>query len=126
MHVLYVEDDPALRYAIGREMRKHGYTVYEADSGESAMLLLAAHRVDVLVSDVGLPGESGEVLAAAVREVQPDVRVIFATGLDWVKGVVAPDRGPTVLRKPYTWTALAEALRSPSSAPPSGTRHGEA
>jgi len=110
MNILFVEDHPALRYGITREMRAHGHTVYEAESAELALLLLARHEVDVLVTDVGLPGQSGDVFAAEARALRPGLRLVFATGLDTVKQVGADDYGPTVLRKPYTWEALAAAL----------------
>ena len=110
MNILFVEDHPALRYGITREMRAHGHTAYEAESAESALVLLAEQEIDVLVTDVGLPGESGDVFAAQARTLRPALRLVFATGLDSVKQTDDDDHGPTVLRKPYTWEALAAAL----------------
>ena len=111
MNILYVEDHPALRYGIAREMRAHGHAVLEAESAEAALVLLADNEVDVLVTDVGLPGMSGDVFAAEARAVRPNVRLVFATGLDSFKQP-SSERGvgPTVLRKPYTWVELAAAL----------------
>lgn len=110
MKILYVEDHPALRYSIAKEMRAHGHVVLEAESAEAALGLLAANDIDVLVTDVGLPGMSGDVLAAEARALRPDVRLVFATGLDSVQKTPAHERGPIVLRKPYTWGELAAAL----------------
>ena len=107
MKILYVEDHPALRYSIAKEMRAHGHVVLEAESAEAALGLLAANDIDVLVTDVGLPGMSGDVLAAEARALRPDVRLVFATGLDSVQ---KSPGGPIVLRKPYTWGELAAAL----------------
>ena len=112
MKILFVEDHPALRYGIASEMRAHGHTVFEAESAELALGLLAEHDVEVLVTDVGLPGASGDVFAAEARAIRPALRVIFATGLDNIKPPAAGDGGPTVLRKPYTWDAIAAALAS--------------
>ena len=64
----------------------------------------------MLVTDVGLPGTSGDVFAAEARSLQPALRVVFATGLDYIKEPAAGDCGPTVLRKPYTWEAIEAAL----------------
>lgn len=110
MNILFVEDHPALRYSVTREMRAHGHTVYAADSAEAALVLLAEQDVDVLVTDVGLPGESGDVFAAEARALRPRLRLVFATGLESVKQTGTDDHGPIVLRKPYTWEALAAAL----------------
>ena len=110
MRILFVEDHPALRYGIAREMRAHGHTVYEAESAEQALELLQQHTVEVLVTDVGLPGTSGDVLAAEARLLCPSVRLIFATGLVNVRPPPMGDQGPTVLRKPYSWDAMAAAL----------------
>ena len=112
MKILFVEDHPALRYGIAREMRAHGHTVYEAETAEAALVLLAEHDVDVLVTDVGLPGVSGDVFAAEARAVRPTLRLVFATGLDSVKESKPGEPGPTVLRKPYTWESLAAAIGS--------------
>lgn len=111
MKILYVEDFVALRYGIGREMRAHGHEVFEADNAEAALDILAQHDIEVLVTDIGLPGVSGDVFAAEARAVRPALRLIFATGLDHIKAPSGePDSGPIVLRKPYTWDALAAAL----------------
>ena len=112
MHILFIEDHPALRYAIAKELRLHGHTVQEAESAEAALVILAEHEVDVLITDIGLPGESGDVFAAEARALRPTLRVIFATGLESIKAPNHPDAGPTVLRKPYTWDALEAALAS--------------
>jgi DNA-binding response OmpR family regulator len=113
MKVLFVEDHPALRYGIARELRAHGHEVFEADSAEAALAMLESHDVEVLVTDVGLPGASGVVFAAEARALRPGLRLIFATGLDSIiDPAVELGHGPIVLRKPYTWEALEAALRS--------------
>lgn len=112
MNILFVEDHPALRYGIAKELRAHGHTVHEAESAELALVLLAEHDIDVLITDVGLPGVSGDVFAAEARAVRPALRLVFATGMDIVRDPTTPDSGPTVLRKPYTWDALEAALTS--------------
>ncbi|MES2956587.1 MAG: response regulator [Pseudomonadota bacterium] len=111
MKILFVEDHPALRYSIAKEMRAHGHEVFEADSAEEALVHLGANDIEVLVTDVGLPGMSGDVFAAEARALRPSVRLVFATGLDSVKAPASErDIGPTVLRKPYSWVELAAAL----------------
>ncbi|MEO7339148.1 MAG: response regulator [Caldimonas sp.] len=112
MNILFVEDHPALRYSVAREMRAHGHAVFEAENAEAAHLLLTEHAIDVLVTDVGLPGVSGDVFAAEARAVRPLLRLVLATGLDQVRNSQPSDGGPTVLRKPYSWDDLEKALNS--------------
>jgi DNA-binding response OmpR family regulator len=109
MKILFVEDHPALRYGIAREMRAHGHTVYEAESSELALVLLAKYEFDVLVTDIGLPGVSGDVFAAEARAARPDLRIVLATGLDSIKDSKELTGGPKVIRKPYSWESLAAA-----------------
>ena len=112
MNILYVEDHPALRYSIASEMRAHGHTTYEAEDAETALILLVQHDIDVLVTDIGLPGTSGDVFAAEARALYPGLRLVFATGLDHFRnpGLNEEGRGPVVLRKPYSWDELSAAL----------------
>ncbi|CAM5795019.1 response regulator [Rhizobacter fulvus] len=110
MDILFVEDSPALRYSIAKELRLHGHTVHEAESAEQALVALAEHEVDVLITDIGLPGVSGDVFAAEARSLRPTLRVVFATGLESIKAPHYRDAGPTVLRKPYQWNELQAAI----------------
>ena len=110
MNILFVEDHPALRYGIAREIRAHGHTVHEAGSAELAMVVLAEHEVDVLITDVGLPGDSGVVLAAEARAERPALHVVIVTGQDIGTADRDRDDGPTVLRKPFTWESLNAAF----------------
>ncbi len=112
MQILFIEDHAALRYAIAKELRMHGHTVQEAESAEAALIVLAEHEIDILITDIGLPGASGDVFAAEARALRPTLRVIFATGLGSIKAPHHPDAGPTVLRKPYSWDALEAAIAS--------------
>jgi DNA-binding response OmpR family regulator len=111
MNILFVEDHPALRYSIAKEMRAHGHVVHEAETAEIALVLLAEHAIDILVTDVGLPGTSGDVFAAEARAARPSLRLVFATGLDQVRDSDPSDGGPTVIRKPYSWDELEAALK---------------
>ena len=101
-----------MRYGIASEMRAQGHVTFEAEDAETALVLLAAHDIDVLVTDIGLPGTSGDVFAAEARAVRPALRLVFATGLDHVRnpGVNEEGRGPVVLRKPYSWDELSAAI----------------
>jgi two-component system cell cycle sensor histidine kinase/response regulator CckA len=80
--VLLVEDEDAVRVFAARALRNKGYTVVEASSGEIALTELERlqGKVDVLVSDVVMPNVDGPTLAKRVREMHPDMKIIFISG----------------------------------------------
>ena len=79
--VLLVEDEAPVRSFASRALRLRGYRVIEADCAEAAMERLeAGDEVDVLVSDVVMPGMDGPTFAAKARELRPGLRVIFVSG----------------------------------------------
>jgi DNA-binding response OmpR family regulator len=110
MHILFVEDDEALRYAIARQMRAHGHTVYEACDAAQALSQLLVQSVDVIVTDVEMPGTTGEVFAAEARAIRSTVRLVFATGHLHLRDPGLGAGGPRVVHKPYTWETLAAVL----------------
>lgn len=80
--VLLVEDEAPVRSFASRALKLRGYRVIEAESAEDAMVVLSegAEDVDVLVSDVVMPGMDGPTFASKARELRPDLRVIFISG----------------------------------------------
>jgi two-component system cell cycle sensor histidine kinase/response regulator CckA len=80
--VMLVEDEAPVRSFASRALKMRGYRVVEAESAEEAMVLLnrEADSIDVLVSDVVMPGMDGPTFAAKARELRPDLRVIFISG----------------------------------------------
>ncbi|MFQ5622027.1 MAG: ATP-binding protein [Paracoccaceae bacterium] len=80
--VLLVEDEAPIRSFSARALRMRGYTVLEAGSGEEALALLSDENVhvDVLVSDVIMPGKDGPTWVREARRQRPDVKVIFISG----------------------------------------------
>jgi len=90
-------------------LRDLGMAVIEAASAEAALTTLQARPVDVLVSDVNLPGLSGPELAEAVRMRRPGIGVVFATG-DSEVALVPWDPEAILLPKPYGVEALRSAV----------------
>ena len=88
-----------------------GHNVLEAPSAELALEILSRSTVDVLITDVGLPGISGTELASEARRLVPGLRVIFATGADAPKGK-AEFADAVYLAKPYNAASLSAALGS--------------
>lgn len=105
--VLLVEDDALIRLNTAEMLQEQGLTVIEAGSAEDALGALSSMRIDVLVTDVNLPGLSGPELAVRARAVVPSVGVVFATGDYSVANAVA---GAVVLNKPYDDEALGAAI----------------
>lgn len=109
--LLLVEDEGAVRALTAETLRERGYEVLEAPDGPAALRLLAgARRVDLLVTDVGLPGLNGRQLADAARERRPGLPVLFITGYAGVAldGGLPP--GMAAITKPFTHAALTERV----------------
>jgi len=111
--VLVVEDEDAARQGLREILELLGYRVATARSAEEALPLAAAAEFDILLSDLLLPGESGVVLAAQLRESHPEMRVVMMSGYaedEKLRGEIA---GGSVrfLQKPFDMTTLARELR---------------
>jgi len=116
VRIVVVEDDWLIRSTVVEMLQMRGHDVREAGDGARALQLLAENAADLLVTDVSLPGMSGIELAAAAREVDPGMAVVFATGLLSGDGLVA-DATTVVLNKPYGSEALNAAVRQLFPAP---------
>ncbi|MFV3130849.1 response regulator [Niveispirillum sp. KHB5.9] len=107
--VLIVEDEELVRMVAVQSLEDAGLRVVEAANGPQALEMLdGGLRVDLMVSDVGLPGMNGRQLAEAARERQPDLRVLFMTGYayDVTQGTGILGPGCQVLQKPFETMAL--------------------
>jgi PAS domain S-box-containing protein len=104
--ILFVEDDDLIRSATCELLREMGHTVVEAADAASALIILETNYVDLLITDVQLPGLSGEELAKRARAMREHIGVVFATGEQHVSEVP----GYRVLRKPYDLPSLLAAL----------------
>jgi CheY-like chemotaxis protein len=112
--ILFVEDDDSVRAVGARALRQRGYIVLTARSAESALRVFRDHpaRIDVLLTDVVMPGENGRSLAAQLRRADRNLRVIFTSGYinDQValEGIQAD--GAPLLQKPYALDQLAREV----------------
>ncbi len=118
MTVLLVEDNDHVREFAAELLEELGHRVLAADGGEAALHLLGKEKVDLLFSDVVMPGLSGIELARAARESVPSLPVLLASGYsDEITEGAGADFG--FVRKPYDAEQLGEALREArESAPP--------
>jgi two-component system, cell cycle sensor histidine kinase and response regulator CckA len=118
--VLLVEDEDAVRMFAGRALKNKGYSVIEARSGEQALdVLRAENDIDVLISDVVMPGMDGVTLAKLVRMERPNIKVILISGYseDVARNGIDPDAGIHFLPKPFSLKQLAEAVKTVESEP---------
>ena len=119
--VLVVDDEPVVRMLVGEVLRDLGYGVIEAANGAEALRVLQSkQRVDLLVSDVGLPGGmNGRQLADAARVERPGLKVLFITGYaeNAVLGSGALGPGLEVLTKPFALDVLTSKIRSMMQGP---------
>ena len=112
--VLVVEDDAVVRELVVDVLNELGYRALEASDGPSGLQMLQSdQRIDLLVSDVGLPGLNGRQMADHAREVRPHLKVLFITGYAenaaLTKGFLAP--GMEMVTKPFAVDALAARIR---------------
>ncbi len=113
--ILLVEDEAGVRGLALRVLQRRGYTVLAASDGNDAMRVLDRHRghVDLLLTDVVMPGMDGRDLAEALRPRFPRMKVLYSSGYtdDAVvrHGVLHED--VFFLQKPYSSIALAKKVR---------------
>ena len=113
--VLVVEDEDAVRQFLGNVLRRNGYTVLEAPDARAAVPLGEhyAEPIDLLVTDVVMPGMSGPDLARHLASVRPEMPVLFLSGYtaDAVAQHGVLDSGVDLLSKPFGPVALLQAVR---------------
>ncbi len=113
--VLLVEDEAAVRMFGARALRNKGYKVLEADNGEGALEVInnAGGPIDLIISDVVMPGMDGHTLVRMVRRELPDVKVILMSGYAEDVSAAEIERDPTIhfLAKPFTLKGLAGKVK---------------
>jgi CheY-like chemotaxis protein len=78
--ILFAEDDRQVRDAVIALLREHGFRVLVASDGYEAIRLLVEHNVDLLFTDIAMPGISGFELAQQAKLIRPRLRVLYTTG----------------------------------------------
>jgi PAS domain S-box-containing protein len=110
LSVLVVEDEPLIRMLTADMLDELDHTITEAGSGEEALMLLETREFDVVLSDLGLPGMSGEAFCQEVRRRWPHIALVFATGAAVGPSLYDQSR-TTLLQKPFNLTQLRTALQ---------------
>jgi PAS domain S-box-containing protein len=112
--ILVVEDEPGVRMTVIELLNELGYRVLEAASGPDALSVMeGAPQIDLLVTDVGLPGMNGRQLAEHARQQRPALKVLFMTGYA-EKAAIRSDfigDGMDLITKPFAVDHLAGKIR---------------
>ena len=113
--VLVVEDEPVVRGVILEMLADQGYRTLEAVDGPSGLRILRSdERIDLLVTDVGLPGMNGRQLADQARETRPGLKILFITG--YAESVAIADGflqpGMEMITKPFDLGHLSRRVRA--------------
>jgi CheY-like chemotaxis protein len=113
--VLVIDDEPTIRMLIAELLAEAGYTVIEAPDGPAGMKMLESNaRIDLLITDVGLPGGmNGRQVADLARVGRPNLKVLFITGYaeNAVIGRSRLEDGMFVMTKPFQMDLLAHRIR---------------
>ncbi|MNE22291.1 Blue-light-activated protein [compost metagenome] len=112
--VLIVEDDSAVRLLVCEVLEELGYTYIEArDANAAVPLLNSGKHIDLMISDVGLPGMNGRQLAEIGRQLRPGLKVLFITGYAEHAAVRAGflDPGMQMISKPFAFELLSAKVR---------------
>jgi len=112
--VLVIEDEEVVRALIVDVLRELGYRALEAVDGPSGLAILESkRRIDLLITDIGLPGLNGRQVADAARQLRPNFKVLFMTGYAenaaLASGFLEP--GMTMITKPFAMETLALRIR---------------
>jgi PAS domain S-box-containing protein len=112
--VLVVEDEFVVRELIVEVLKELGYSTLEADEGPAALKILdSKQRIDLVISDIGLPGLNGRQIIDAARETRPLLKVLFMTGYAENAAIAAGflEPGMAMITKPFAMEALATRIR---------------
>lgn len=113
--VLVIDDEPTIRMLVAELLTEAGYTVIEAPDGPAGMKMLESNaRIDLLITDVGLPGGmNGRQVADLARVSRPNLKVLFITGYaeNAVIGRSRLEAGMFVMTKPFQMDLLAHKIR---------------
>ena len=110
LKVLLVEDSEHVRYFALQLLNDLGCDVVEASSGEEALELMKQPNINLVFSDIVMPGISGLDLAKAVKNIHPNIPVLLASGYSSKQFIPKDQREFPILKKPYKLETLAESI----------------
>ncbi len=113
--ILLIDDEPAVRQAIGRILRRAGYAVVLAENGDDGVQLFRSESPDLVITDMVMPKKTGIEVIREIRQLRPDAKVIAMSGGGRIADVdfldMAAQLGATeIIQKPFEMTTLLEAI----------------
>jgi len=127
--ILLVEDERVVRALVAEVLQELGYSVLEAADGPTAVKLLdSERRIDLLVTDIGLPGLNGRQVADTARKLRPELKVLFMTGYAENAAVSSGflEPGMQMITKPFPMKTLSsrvgDLIGNPRGGPAKPTR----
>jgi CheY-like chemotaxis protein len=110
--ILVVDGEETLRTAIAFDFKKKGFTVFSAENGAQAFDIVKAEKVDLVLSDMRMPGGDGMSLLESIRRYNPDIPVlIFVTGFSEFSESECRSKGASgIFTKPYGRKELMSAV----------------
>ncbi len=114
--ILLIDDEQSVRSIVTKILQRASYKVLEADSGEAALKIVESHagRIDLVVTDLHMPGLTGPEAAKKLAAVRPGLKVLFMSGYA-EQDVVARtgvSEGANFLHKPFSGQELAKAVKA--------------
>ncbi len=112
-HVVVVDDEPDLREGVATYLRRHGFAVSEAESGEALRALMAERAVDLVILDINMPGEDGLSIARRLRAQGPIGIVMLTANSDVIDRVTGLEVGADdYIGKPFELRELLARVRA--------------
>jgi PAS domain S-box-containing protein len=111
--ILVVEDEASVRALARKALESRGYAVLEAADGGEAIAVAGTHPIDMVLTDMVLPGMGGSEIAARILEIHPEAKILFTSGYtdDVIVRRGLMERGAAFLEKPFTPNMLARKIR---------------
>jgi two-component system response regulator AtoC len=112
-HLLFVDDEPALRSLTAERLSERGFDVVEAETGEEAIAWLDRFAFDLIITDLRLPGIDGRQVIGAARERYPSIVAVVVTGYGTVKDAVDAIKGGAsdFIAKPFHFDELMHVVQ---------------
>ena len=115
--ILVVDDDDLIRRMMEKALSRLRYKVFTASDADEAIEIIEAARsgvIDLLITDVGIPGTNGFELAEQARILKPEIKLLFLSGSSEaeLKAMAKPEQGWKFLKKPCVPSVIAESVRS--------------
>jgi len=118
--ILLIDDEESVRAIVVKILRRAKYDVIEAENGDAALKLAAAHKgkIDIIVTDMYMPGMRGPEVVKALVKLRAGLRALFMSGYADQDSRTAVPQGANFLHKPFSGQELTAAIEAVLSGPP--------